>query len=579
LLNFCLSALVLLSGATSTDITLDTGAGMLAGTLTVPAGERPVPVALIIAGSGPTDRNGNSAMFPGGNNSLRQLADALAAAGVASLRYDKRGVGASASAAIREQDYRFDRMITDAHLWCDLLLADERFSSLTVIGHSQGSQVGMNAAWLSGADGFVSIAGPGRPILEVLREQLRTNLPVRTRVEAEKVLLELEQGRVVAEPPVELTIVLRPSVQPFLISWQNHDPVREIRRLRLPVLVLQGETDVQVSTLDAELLADARPGARLVVVPGMNHILKPVAGDNPFAHQASLVDSTLQVMPAAVAPIVATVRQADRMAKVQRRARERAVRLGMESPSLHGPELEDSLLASQVDLPLSLRVGQWARRFEEAEEVAYLFGLAEGGYVSEGSLVDDRRQDCVSLMYRVSELARARDRQDAVAWALRTRFAGAPLDAIVDDAGRVDYDHPDHLDFSLDMVRSGLWGVDVTARLTGATPDTVGSSRYAAGSFSVVPAAALVASELAEGDIVWLVLDPDDPKAAAMRRDHGLVIGHIGLVIVAEGRPWLVHAASSDLEGWYEGGTVVKVPLAEYLARVERYGAVMVTRF
>jgi hypothetical protein len=243
------------------------------------------------------------------------------------------------------------------------------------------------------------------------------------------------------------------------------------------------------------------------------------------------------------------------------------------------PAQEDQLLAEEAGLPTAARIGRWARRFAEADSVEYRFGLAEGGYVAEGELVRDDRQDCVSLMYRVTELARAEDHRDAVTVALRTRFAGAPVDSLIDPEGRVNYDLPEHLDFSLDMIRSGHWGVDVTGSLTGARPDRAGSSRYEAGSFVVGPEAELAEDELREGDIAWFVLDPEHPAGAKLRREYGLVIGHIGIVIIEEGKPWLVHAASSGLPGWYEGGTVVTVPLVEYLQRVERYSAIMVTRF
>jgi hypothetical protein len=261
------------------------------------------------------------------------------------------------------------------------------------------------------------------------------------------------------------------------------------------------------------------------------------------------------------------------------RALVRAADHAESAPRIMSVERENRLLTEEKDLPTAARIGQWARRFLSAEGVEYLFGLKEGGYVAEGDLVRDDRQDCVSLMYRVTELARADDHRDAVAWALATRFAGAPLDSVVDDEGRVDYDRPEHLDVSLDMIRSGNWGRDVTPRLTGAAPDSAGSSRYQAGSFTVVPETALVEGELAEGDIVWMVLDPDHPAGGKLRGEYGLVIGHIGIVIIEDGKPWLVHAASSDLEGWYDGGTVVSVPISVYLDRVERYSAVMVTRF
>jgi hypothetical protein len=261
-----------------------------------------------------------------------------------------------------------------------------------------------------------------------------------------------------------------------------------------------------------------------------------------------------------------------------RQAMERALARSESAVRIMPVAREDSLLAAESGLSTPIRIGQWARRFLAGQGVEYRFGLAEGGYATEGELVRDDRQDCVSLMYRVTELARAGDHRDAVAWALNTRFAGAPLDSVVDAEGRVDYDRPEHLDFSLDMIRSGYWGTDHTAFMTGARLDTVGSSRYEAGSFTVLPQDALVEDELAEGDIVWFVLDPEHPAGRKLRDEYGLVIGHIGIVIREEGEPWLVHAASSDLEGWYEGGTVVKVPLVEYLRRVERYSAVIITR-
>lgn len=241
--------------------------------------------------------------------------------------------------------------------------------------------------------------------------------------------------------------------------------------------------------------------------------------------------------------------------------------------------VEDSLLGAEQSLPTATRLGLWARRYAAATGVRYVFGPAADGYVAEREIVRDHRQDCISLLYRCSELARARDHNDAVAVALATRFAGAAPDSVVDAEGRVDYGHPAHLDYSLDMIRSGHWGADVTPQVGAAVPDTVGTSRYPAGSYSYVPKAALAAGSLQEGDIVWFVLDPGVPSARKLRDQYGLVIGHVGLVIVEDGQPWLVHAAVSGLAGWYEGGTVVKVPLPEYLARVERFAGLMVTRF
>jgi hypothetical protein len=240
---------------------------------------------------------------------------------------------------------------------------------------------------------------------------------------------------------------------------------------------------------------------------------------------------------------------------------------------------EDSLLAAEQSLPTAARVGLWARRYLAGAGIRYVFGPSPDGYVAEREVVRDHRQDCISLLYRCGELARARDHRDAVAVALGTRFAGADPESVVAADGGVDYDSPAHLDYSLDMIRSGHWGRDITAQVGVAAIDTVGTSRYPAGTFSYVPKTALDPAALREGDVAWFVLDPGVPSARKLRDQYGLVIGHVGLVIVEDGRPWLVHAAVSGLSGWYEGGTVVKVPLTEYLGRVEKFAGLMVTRF
>jgi len=247
--------------------------------------------------------------------------------------------------------------------------------------------------------------------------------------------------------------------------------------------------------------------------------------------------------------------------------------------ALYPPALFDSLLAAEQRRPSAQRIGLWARRFLADPDSEYLFGLKAGGYVAEGLLVSDHKQDCVSLLYRSTELARARNHEDALRLALATRFPGALPDSLIDAEGRVDYDRPEHLDYSLDMIRSGHWGRDITPELTGARPDQAGSARYPAGSFRFVPESALDTRQLREGDIVWFLLDPTHDGARNLREKYGLVIGHIGLLIEKAGEIRLVHAASSGLEGVYEGGRVESVPLALYLERVERFGGVLVTRF
>jgi len=138
---------------------------------------KPMPIVLLISGSGPTDRNGNSPMLPGKNNSLLMLAEGLASNGISSLRYDKRGVGESAGAMVAEADLRLDTYVDDAMSWCEQLRKDKRFSVVIIAGHSEGSLIGMLAAKRCNADGFISISGAGRAAADILRTQLAGKLP------------------------------------------------------------------------------------------------------------------------------------------------------------------------------------------------------------------------------------------------------------------------------------------------------------------------------------------------------------------------------------------------------------------
>ena len=198
------------TGNTGKDVTLKTGTGEIYGTLLVPERDKPVPVVLIISGSGPTDRNGNNPMMT--NNSLKMTAEALFEAGIASLRYDKRGIAKSEKAGGDESKLRFgfsiffciakysqiscpwfsqlslcekidfseegltssDNYIDDAAGWIEMLKNDKQFDKVIVLGHSEGSLIGMVAAGVEGVRAFISVAGAGKPADEILKEQLRT---------------------------------------------------------------------------------------------------------------------------------------------------------------------------------------------------------------------------------------------------------------------------------------------------------------------------------------------------------------------------------------------------------------------
>lgn len=291
-----------------TPVTLATKTGVLHGTLLIPAGAKsPMPVALIIAGSGPTDRDGNSPLLPGKNNSLAMMADALGQHGIATLRYDKRGIGASASAMGKESDLRFTTYVDDAADWLEWLRADPRFSRRIVIGHSEGSLIGVLAAQRSPVSHVVSIAGAGRPIAEVLDEQLSRMLTPELLADTRRIMAELKAGRAVDSVPPQLVAIFRPSVQPYMISWLPIDPAQEVGRLTVPVLVVQGTTDIQVNKADADRLANGHANVTLEMIEGMNHVLKEVRESSQ--QTASYSDPALPLHPRLVESIAKFVGQ------------------------------------------------------------------------------------------------------------------------------------------------------------------------------------------------------------------------------------------------------------------------------
>jgi pimeloyl-ACP methyl ester carboxylesterase len=281
-------------------VQLQTKTGTLHGTLDLPSGTVPFPVVVIVAGSGPTDRDGNQPSMK--NDSLKLLSHELAAKGIAALRYDKRGVGESSAAAHREQDLRFETYVDDVVQWVALLRHDPRFSVLGLVGHSEGSLIGMVAAKQAKIDAFISLAGSGRAASKLIREQLGTKRPPRLKARSDYILDELVAGRTVAEVPGELAPLFRPTVQPYLISWFKYDPVLELASLKIPVLILQGTTDLQVMVHDAKQLAAANKNAKLRLMDGMNHVLK--RAKTPAEQQAAYTDPSLPIEVRAVEEMI-----------------------------------------------------------------------------------------------------------------------------------------------------------------------------------------------------------------------------------------------------------------------------------
>jgi pimeloyl-ACP methyl ester carboxylesterase len=246
------------------------------GTLTTPTAVKKYPVVLIISGSGPTDRDGNNPMMK--NNSLKMLAESLAKNGIASLRYDKRGIGESKAAAIAESSLVFENYTEDVKSWINLLKQDKRFSKVIVIGHSEGSLIGMIAG--AKADKFISIAGPGESADKLIKTQIASKSNKQLEDLTFPIIDSLKSGNNVKKVDPMLNSLFRPSIQPYLISWFKYNPQTEIKKLTVPILIVQGNKDLHVTLKDAELLSQANKNAELLIVDKMNHVMKIIEGDN-----------------------------------------------------------------------------------------------------------------------------------------------------------------------------------------------------------------------------------------------------------------------------------------------------------
>jgi len=255
------------------DIEIDS---LIKGTLFIPEKlSKKTKLVILIAGSGPTNRNGNQVGVY--NNSLKYLAEGLAKNNIAVFSFDKRIIALTIAKKIDEKSLRFEDMITDATMVFNYFKIQKKYKKIIIAGHSEGSLVGMITA-KDKADDFVSIAGPVRLIDEILLEQIAKNTPFL--IEAtDKNLALLKEGKTFENKNPMLESLFRESVQPYLISWIKYNPQEELKKLFIPVLIINGTKDIQVPTSDAELLKKSYPKADLVIIEKMNHVFKEIIKD------------------------------------------------------------------------------------------------------------------------------------------------------------------------------------------------------------------------------------------------------------------------------------------------------------
>ncbi len=283
--------------------------GDLAGTLA--DGGKGAPVVLIIPGSGPTDRDGNNPMGVTAAP-YRMLAGALAERGISSVRIDKRGLFGSKAATADPNKVTIADYAEDTRSWVSSIRSATGAQCVWVLGHSEGALIALAAARQpDGVCGVITVSGAGRKLGAVMREQLQANPANAPILEpALQTIAALEAGRTIdaATLPAPLQPLFNPAVQPYYIDMFAQDPAKFAAALTVPLLIVQGDRDIQVTVEDARVLAAAQPKAKLVVLPGVNHVLKPFTGDDRGANLATYADSSLPIAPSVVDAVAGFVK-------------------------------------------------------------------------------------------------------------------------------------------------------------------------------------------------------------------------------------------------------------------------------
>ncbi|NBL64875.1 alpha/beta hydrolase [Flavobacterium sp. NST-5] len=249
-------------------------------------------LVIVIAGSGPTDRNGNQIGVK--NNSLKLLAEGLAKQNISVFTFDKRIIAEMKNGNFSEGELTLDSMIVDVERIISHFEKTKKFKKIILAGHSEGSLIGMNAAKNS-VDGFVSIAGAGRTLDKILVEQIGNRMPA-LKAETAKNLQLLKEGKPIEKVNPILASIFRPSVQNYMRSLLLHDPQKEIEQLKIPILIINGTKDMQIPETDAKLLHQATPQSELVIIENMNHVLKEIKNGEE-ENMASYANGDLPVMP------------------------------------------------------------------------------------------------------------------------------------------------------------------------------------------------------------------------------------------------------------------------------------------
>lgn len=295
-----------LSFAAQEEVAISCSWGDIAATLATPSGGSDVAV-LVIAGSGPTDRNGNSGLNLN-TYAYKMLSDALVEAGYAVLRYDKRGVAGSQIPAEEVPRLLYDDYVEDAER-CVAWLRERGYKSIFLAGHSEGGSIAIEVAQRGEVAGLVLLATPGYPMDKVLLWQLSQQLVLAHMglfISAERIIRTLKSGGEVAEEsiPKELVSLFHPVVQPFIRSSMQRDPCALMTACDEPALIITGGRDIQVTVDNGEKLLEAARNGSHITFENMSHVLKDASSSDRVEQLLSVYTNSQQPLTEGLVPAI-----------------------------------------------------------------------------------------------------------------------------------------------------------------------------------------------------------------------------------------------------------------------------------
>lgn len=269
----------------SSTIRTDRDPGDVVGTMLRPKGLARPPFVLFVGGAGPVDRDGNLAGAPFRTDAMKQLAESLAVRGIGSVRYDKRGVGASAKAALPEHQMTFEVFAHDAAAFL-FEIRRRVLAPIIMLGYDEGAFVAALSQRDIAADGYIFIGGPSRGADELLRERIVPGQSPEMVATIDSLIKALRVDSIVDRVPFQLAPIFRPTLQPYLISWMRYHPAAELSRIARPCLLVQGAHDRERSAAEGDTLAKAQPYCLRATIDSMTHTLKR-GGSEPEQQEAA----------------------------------------------------------------------------------------------------------------------------------------------------------------------------------------------------------------------------------------------------------------------------------------------------